>query len=477
MPRELPIALLPAFPRSYHPSLSLLLRSFFPFMLCVSPPPILRRISSRKSSPTHSVSSKRSFSDFALVKRAYLSRGDSKQSERTLVETSEPQELKIPFQVDVLLIEAPTPPPKDRFEVTAYPERHPLERHQKPLPIPRLELTLEDTEPIFPWYRRRFIYPDTGSRYTPSQPSVFPRSDFAFAAPASGKTGLNLFGGLVNDRAKNDVYSISAQDQGVTRLYTIGDIPSPRFGQKSAFAGSVLVISRVDAHHCRRAVTHRSNWALACDDRPEDYIFGGEANGALFNDLWCFDLSSLVSKPYWEYIHFPSPKGNSGQMPSPRSGHTCIAHKGQLIMFGGTDGQYHYNDTWVFDPASRSWTELSCFGYIPTPRESHAAAIVDDIMYVYGGRGVDGANMGSLAAFKISTRRWFMFQNMGPEPSPRSGHGMAAVGSKVYVLGGVSEEDMSGSGKDANFMYILDTKNIKFPTTKHSAPRHKALLS
>ena len=70
---------------------------------------------------------------------------------------------------------------------------------------------------------------------------------------------------------------------------------------------------------------------------------------------------------------------------------------------------------------------------------------------------VDGANMGQLAAFKISRRRWYMFQNMGPEPAPRSGHGMAAVGSKVYVLGGVSEDQLSANGKDASVMYILET--------------------
>ena len=50
-----------------------------------------------------------------------------------------------------------------------------------------------------------------------------------------------------------------------------------------------------------------------------------------------------------------------------------------------------------------------------------------------------------------------MFQNMGPEPAPRSGHGMAAVGSKVYVLGGVSEDQLSANGKDASVMYILET--------------------
>lgn len=71
--------------------------------------------------------------------------------------------------------------------------------------------------------------------------------------------------------------------------------------------------------------------------------------------------------------------------------------------FGGTDGRYHYNDTWMFDVTTRNWTELQCTGYIPSPREGHASALVDDVMYVFGGRGVDGADLSDLTAFKLSS--------------------------------------------------------------------------
>lgn len=71
--------------------------------------------------------------------------------------------------------------------------------------------------------------------------------------------------------------------------------------------------------------------------------------------------------------------------------------------FGGTDGQYHYNDTWSYDIATRTWTELQCIGFIPLAREGHAAAVVDDVIYVFGGRGVDGKDLNDLAAFKISS--------------------------------------------------------------------------
>ena len=50
------------------------------------------------------------------------------------------------------------------------------------------------------------------------------------------------------------------------------------------------------------------------------------------------------------------------------------------------------------------WSELNCIGFIPSPREGHAAAIVNDVVYVFGGRGVDGKDLGDLAAFKLSSK-------------------------------------------------------------------------
>ena len=53
--------------------------------------------------------------------------------------------------------------------------------------------------------------------------------------------------------------------------------------------------------------------------------------------------------------------------------------------FGGYDNQHYFNDTWSFDISTRKWTELQCTGSIPSPRSGHAAVLVDDVMYVFGG--------------------------------------------------------------------------------------------
>lgn len=127
------------------------------------------------------------------------------------------------------------------------------------------------------------------------------------------------------------------------------------------------------------------------------YVFGGQVDGTFMNDLWSFDLNSLKGTPTWEII---KPASDS---PPRRTGHASVTFKDRIYIFGGTDGQYHYNDTWCYDVTSNTWRELSCIGYIPVPREGHATCLVDDVMYIFGGRGVDGKDLGDLASFKISS--------------------------------------------------------------------------
>lgn len=51
-----------------------------------------------------------------------------------------------------------------------------------------------------------------------------------------------MFGGLVEDTPRNDLYLISADNRYTTRVRTTGEIPSPRVGHASAVVGSVLIV-------------------------------------------------------------------------------------------------------------------------------------------------------------------------------------------------------------------------------------------
>lgn len=83
-------------------------------------------------------------------------------------------------------------------------------------------------------------------------------------------------------------------------------------------------------------------------------------------------------------------------------------------------------------------------------------------MYIFGGRTEEGTDLGDLAAFRIPSKRWYTFQNMGPSPSPRSGHSMTAYRDKIVLLAG----EPSSAPRDANelsMVYVLDTAKIRYP--------------
>ena len=117
---------------------------------------------------------------------------------------------------------------------------------------------------------------------------------------------------------------------------------------------------------------------------------------------------------------------------------------------------------------------MDCIGYIPSPREGHAAAMVGDVMYIFGGRDSEGLDLGDLAAFRISTKRWYTFQNMGPSPSPRSGHSMTTHNGKIYVLGGepstqIRPQDKAVVSDELQLVYILDTTKIRYPNDQNAS--------
>ena len=195
--------------------------------------------------------------------------------------------------------------------------------------------------------------------------------------------------------------------------------------------------------------------------------------GFFFNDLVAFDLNSLQSSASrWEVL-LPNTKDQSsphGRSPPARTNHSVVTWQDKLYLFGGTDGVTWFNDVWTYEPRSNAWTELDCIGYIPVAREGHSAALVNDTMYVFGGRTQEGVDLGDLAAFRISSRRWYMFQNMGHSPSARSGHSMTAFGKYIVTLAGEPSSSVADRS-ELSLAYILDTSKIRYPPNESAAPQ------
>ncbi|WVQ80675.1 hypothetical protein IAT38_002780 [Cryptococcus sp. DSM 104549] len=334
----------------------------------------------------------------------------------------------------------------------------------------------------YPWMVRPLrLFASTSNPPGPTTP--FPRYGLSVPSNPSHSGHMLIFGGLVNERVANDMWSMDIRELATMPVKTKGDAPMPRVGHASVIADRIMIVWGGDTKvniddpqdeglyildlrsqewtsvPVQRGPVGRYGHAVCIVDGLF-YVFGGQADGAFMNDLWVYDVRQLSGSGVhrWEQIRYASPP------PPPRTGHVLVAGgNGKIYLFGGTDGNYHYNDTWSFDPATGTWTELSCIGYIPLPREGHAAAVVDDTVYIFGGRDVKGKDLGDLAAFKLSNQRWYMFQNMGPAPTARSGHAMVAAHGKIFIVGGEANQTLTDARDDPAMIHILDTSKIKYP--------------
>ncbi|KAL8827035.1 MAG: hypothetical protein Q9191_003432 [Dirinaria sp. TL-2023a] len=338
---------------------------------------------------------------------------------------------------------------------------------------------------LYPWSQRRLTF-------TSSQPNPFPRYGAAVNAVASKEGDVYLMGGLVNGTTvKGDLWMIEAGG-GNLACYPVGTTfegPGPRVGHASLLVGNAFIVFGGDTKMDDRddlddtlylLNTSTRYWSRSMPPGPKPtgryghtlnilgsriYIFGGQVEGYFFNDLIAFDLNALQSSnSRWEFLISNSNEGGppEGQIPPARTNHTIVSWNDKLYLFGGTNGTQWFNDVWSFDPRQMAWAQLDCIGYIPAPREGHSAALVGDVMYIFGGRTEEGTDLGDLAAFRITSRRWYTFQNMGPSPSPRSGHSMTAYGKQIVVMAG----EPSSAPRDPpelSLVYLLDTAKIRYP--------------
>ena len=338
---------------------------------------------------------------------------------------------------------------------------------------------------LYPWSQRRLVF------QTP-QSNPFPRYGAAVNAVASKDGDIYMMGGLINgSMVKGDLWMIESGG-GTLSCYpiaTVSEGPGPRVGHSSLLVGNAFIVfggdTKMDDSDTLDDTLYLLNtssrqWSRAAPPGPRPagryghtlnilgsriYIFGGQVEGTFFNDLIAFDLNALQHPTnQWEFLLPNTTEGEPEHalVPAARTNHSVISYNDQLYLFGGTDGNRWFNDVWTYDPRSNSWSQQDCIGYIPAPREGHSAALVGDVMYIFGGRTEEGTDLGDLAAFRITSRRWYTFQNMGPSPSPRSGHSMTAHGKQIVVLAG----EPSSAPRDASelsMVYLLDTAKIRYP--------------
>ncbi|RAL62131.1 hypothetical protein DID88_002617 [Monilinia fructigena] len=327
-------------------------------------------------------------------------------------------------------------------------------RNGAPPPVQSMNSTPNSS--LYPWSQRRITY-------TTGHPPPFPRYGAAVNSMAS-KEGERYIS-----------WEKRVQNMACYPLGTTAEGPGPRVGHASLLVGNAFIVYGGDTNmedsdvldetlYLLNTSTRQWSRAVPAGPRPAGryghslnilgskiYVFGGQVEGYFMNDLVAFDLNQLqIPTNRWEMLIKNSDVGGPpvGQIPPARTNHSVVTFNEKLFLFGGTNGLQWFNDVWCYDPITNAWTQLDCIGYIPAPREGHAAAIVDDVM--------------------ISSRRWYTFQNMGPSPSPRSGHSMTAYGKQIIVLAGESST-ATREAQELSIVYVLDTSKIRYPNDQQAS--------
>ncbi|XP_054720269.1 kelch domain-containing protein 10-like [Uloborus diversus] len=149
------------------------------------------------------------------------------------------------------------------------------------------------------------------------------------------------------------------------------------------------------------------------------------------------------------------PSGNrrkGSKCPEPRSGHRIVVYNGNVYAFGGfnpsihdddTDGEQHqvlFKELWRFNFAAKNWTRLETTGTMPDQLASHAAALVNNCMIVYGGTGVPfgESSSNSTHVCNLDKLEWQTLPTTGYLPLEQYGQAITVHDGKMYAIGGTT---------------------------------------
>lgn len=211
------------------------------------------------------------------------------------------------------------------------------------------------------------------------------------------------------------------------------------------------------------------------------YVFGGFDFVQVFGDCWAYDLQ----KEFWSNLNCES----MNIRPAARAGHgMAIISLDEALMFGGDDFNLTiFNDTWVWNLAQGTWTQVECSSSneCPSAREYFSMSLMKNQQVVmYGGINfITSQVFSEVWAFSVSLLQWRMLK-IHPQSVPveaRSLHAAAVYAcQKLVITGGrigenqnfniASNETFYGMFVDSNtwIWYMVENQGL-YARFGHSA--------
>ncbi|MGI0037544.1 MAG: Kelch repeat-containing protein, partial [Nitrososphaera sp.] len=207
-----------------------------------------------------------------------------------------------------------------------------------------------------------------------------------------------------------------------------------------------LLWSQLDANDSPSA---RRSHAMAYDpDKNVVVVFGGFGNSSHLNDTWILDPQTGS----WNNL-------SPGPSPSPRAATTLVHEPStkQTILFGGfaVGHSLVHNDTWAYNASSNMWKDLKPSN-APSARASYGMAYDSrqGVLVLFGGFTELGY-FNDIWLYDPVRNSWEERQVDGDKPSPRGAMGFAYdEANDVFVMfGGFSDAGFFGD------TWILDLNN------------------
>lgn len=131
------------------------------------------------------------------------------------------------------------------------------------------------------------------------------------------------------------------------------------------------------------------------------YVFSGQSGAKITNTLFEFNFKTKM----WSRIVTEHLLRGTPPPPARRYGHTMVTHDRYLYVFGGAADNTLPNDLHCYDLDNSIWSVIqpSPDSKVPFGRLFHAATVVGDALYVFGGTVDNNVRSGDIYRFQFST--------------------------------------------------------------------------
>jgi N-acetylneuraminic acid mutarotase len=165
----------------------------------------------------------------------------------------------------------------------------------------------------------------------------------------------------------------------------------------------------------------------------------------------------------------------TGDVPHGRAGHTACVYGDCIYYFGGNyfesiQAQQFFNTLYIFNTTTRTWTKDPADTSQILGRYHHAAEVVGEKMYIYGGKAKDNKDLNDIYVYDFASGAWIPhFEVSGVVPTARNHAGSAVYDQNLIIYGGSSTTDVFNSV----FVFDTDLSTWKLLTLPLDMPARK----